>query len=435
MSAAPFVAHADGDTRFRYPEGQHFECRDCAARCCTMPWRVVITPEERERFEAQAWIRERFEKQGVAFEPMESGASSMPLVVRESDRRLVCAFLDDDELCSQLKHHERDFWSRTCQTFPYEFIEDEQGEVRVALSQHCPSIRDNYGQPLAPQLGKYLAASGSTKKLARVQTVGTGTKLTSPQWLRVLGEWEQIFADEAAHPKTRDALMRCFQLTMTLANDSVGKDAMSDRELEQGVVAGRKAAREGPPPEPSSSGQTLPRLLLALSLTRLTLPLRLINKSRFSLYNAWYSYRNLNRIWREKGEIDLLQMPRPLDLDAVQKIPPVPENGVLESRVRRYYRTVLAQRNLFCQEERSLHDILLDFALAYAVMLRVTRYRAWAYGRETAAEEDLGEGIAFAECYFLFHYSRTPPPALLKLMMATLSTNEPAFRGLLSVEG
>lgn len=436
MSSATYVTHREGQATYRYPEGQRFECRDCAARCCAMPWRVIITPEERARFEAQDWIQERFQKLGVAFEELPSGSSAMPLVVRESDQRLVCAFLDDDELCSQLKHHEREFWSRTCQTFPFEFIEDADGKVRVALSEHCPSIRNNYGEPLSPQLGKYLQANGGTKKLAKEMLIGAGTKLTQLQWMAVVEHWEGALQPAQGAATTGEALWQLFRLTVELGNLLVGQEEVSDgtfnaklNEAVAKVVATPEATdqRKGQP-------STLGRLLIALSLSRLTLPLRLIDKPRLSLRNAWFGYRNTIRLWKRQGEINLLQLPEDFDLARLSEIPPALANDEHENRVRTYFLGVIRRDNLFCEEGRSLHDIVLDLGLAYAVLQFVARCRALAAGRESVAAEDVGEGIAFAECFFLYHYNRTPPPALLKLLMATLSTNEPAFRGILTVE-
>ncbi len=397
-----------------------------------MPWRVIITPEERARFEEQEWIRERFKKQGVAFETLPSGSSAMPLVVRESDQRLVCAFLDEDELCSQLKHHEKDFWSRTCQTFPYEFIEDEGGEVRVALSEHCPSIRENYGQPMAPQLGKYLQASGGTKKLAKEMLIGAGTKLNQRQWLAVIERWETALDPEGGAVNTGDALWQVFRLTVELGNQLVGQEEVSDGTFDAKLKEAAAKATTGV--EASNQPSTLARLLIALSLSRLTLPLRLIDKPRLSLRNAWFGYRNTIRLWKQQGEINLLQLPQTFDLAQLKGIPPTLASEEHERRVRRFFLGVIRRRNLFCEEGRSLHDIVLDLGLAYAVLQFVARCRALAAGRKAVVAEDLGEGIAFAECFFLYHYNRTPPPALLKLLMATLSTNEPAFRGILTVE-
>lgn len=435
MPSATYATHREGETVFRAPEGQHFECRDCAARCCTMPWRVIITPEERARFEQQDWIRERFDKLGVAFEELPSGSSAMPLVVRESDQRLVCAFLDEDELCSQLKHHDREFWSRTCQTFPFEFVEDETGEVRVALSEHCPSIRENYGEPLSPQLGKYLQASGGTKKLAKEMLIGAGTKLTQRQWLSLVAKWESALDPKEGAATTGDALWQIFRLTVELGNQLVGQEQVSDGTFDPKLVEATTTVT-GKTAELGSKGQpsTLARLLIALSLSRLTLPLRLIDKPRLSLRNAWFGYRNTIRLWKQRGEINLLQLSQTFDLAKLRGIPPTFSKDEDEQRVRSFFLGVIRRSNLFCEEGRSLHDIVLDLGLAYAVLQFVSRCRALAAGREMVAPEDLGEGIAFAECFFLYHYNRTPPPALLKLLMATLSTNEPAFRGILTVE-
>lgn len=436
MPSATYVSQREGETTFRSPKGQHFECRDCAARCCTMPWRVIITPEERARFEEQDWIRERFEKLGVAFEALPSGSSAMPLVVRERDQRLVCAFLDEDELCSQLKHHDREFWSRTCQTFPFEFVEDASGEVRVALSEHCPSIRENYGEPLSPQLGKYLQASGGTKKLAKEMLIGAGTKLTQSQWMSVVEHWEAALQPTQGAATTGDALWQLFRLTVELGNQLVGQDEVSDgtfdAKLKEGVA--KVVSKSGATDKLENQSSTLGRLLIALSLSRLTLPLRLIDKPRLSLRNAWFGYRNTIRLWKRQGDINLLQLPKNFDLAKLSGIPPALANDEHEQRVRTYFLGVVRRDNLFCEEGRSLHDIVLDLGLAYAVLQFVSRCRALAAGRESVAAEDLGEGIAFAECFFLYHYNRTPPPALLKLLMATLSTNEPAFRGILTVE-
>jgi len=431
------VAHEVIDGKQVYfPAEQSFECRDCAARCCTMPWRVAITPEERDRFEAQEWVRERLERQGAAFYEAPNGQLSMPLVVRESDQRLVCAFLDEDGLCSQLKHHDRMFWSRTCRTYPYEFIEDENGNIQTALSQHCPSIRENYGEPMAPQLAGYFADSDGTKKLAGELTVGTGTRLAQPQWLEVVQGWEATLDPGQGAPDLATALWHLFRQTVELGNGLVGQASAGDGAFGEALRQAERNAGQGGPPAlaDGSKPSLLGGLFVALSLARLTLPLRLIDRPRFSFSNAWCSFRNTMRLWKRQGEIDLLQMSGPLELAKVKDTPPVFADAALERRAREYYVQVLARRNLFCEEGRSLHDIVLDLGVAYAVMQFVARCRAVAAGRGQADMGDLGEGIAYAECFFLFHYSRAPKPAFYETLQATLSTNEPAFRGILNLE-
>jgi Fe-S-cluster containining protein len=110
------------------PPDQRFECRDCPARCCRLPWRVGLEPEEVDRYLADPWVRERAGDEGVPI--LERGV----LPMREHDRKLQCVFLDDDGL----QHAEAVSHAaipRSCQAFPFGFVRGEDGVLdRAALA-------------------------------------------------------------------------------------------------------------------------------------------------------------------------------------------------------------------------------------------------------------------------------------------------------------
>lgn len=414
---------------FHAPHGQHFECRDCASRCCVMPWKVLVTEEERNRFEAEEWIRQRFADHGVTMEAVGEGLYRLPAL--ERNRRMECIFLDEDGLCSQVKRHGREFWSRTCKTFPFDFIETADGQVQVSLSQHCPAIRDNYGEPLVPQLDRYFADSGSkSSRIAATMQLGGMTQLNRSQYLRVAQLWREQIAAADSLPQ---GLLNSYDLTQALAMALIDKAEPTEEEFTAAVESVVRDFK--PEPLPQQKPTLLARLLLSLSLSRLSYPLWSFahRPNRNKLRSGYLAYRNTLRLLKGRGEIDLLLLPKAFELALADAVDPSMENPALADRAKHFFDDVLIRGNLFLRP-RGLNQALLDLFLSLAILLRIARYRAAASGRRVPDMSDIGEGISYAECLVLFHVSRQPPPPSVEFIMALLSDNRQGLIGLATAE-
>lgn len=394
-----------------------------------MPWKVLVTEEEKNRFEAEEWIRQRFAAHGVEMEKVGEALYRLPAL--ERNRRMECIFLDEDGLCSQVKRHGREFWSRTCKTFPFDFIETADGEVQVSLSHHCPAIRDNYGQPLEAQLNGYFTDSGSkSSRIAETMQLGGMTQLRREQYLRLVTLWREQLA---AAPSLPQGLLTSYDFTQALAVVLMDKSEPSDAEFTAAVEQVQRDFKSEPLPQQPPT--FLARLLLSISLSRLSHPLWTYahQPQRNKLRSAYMAYRNTIRLLKGRGEIDLLLLPKAFELEQAAAITPVLSNPELEVRARRFFDEVLRRGNLFLRS-RNMNQALLDLFLGLAIMLRVTRYRAAASGRTAPDLSDLGEGISYAECLVLFHVSRQPPPQVVEFIMALLSDNRQGLIGLATAE-
>jgi lysine-N-methylase len=160
--------------KFSYRAEQRFECRDCPGRCCSLPWSAPIGEAEAKRLLDEPWIEERVGAQGLAV--IEQGV--LPLC--EVGRRLRCAFLEDDHRCSMQNEFGHDYLPRTCQVYPFGFVQNEKKEVVVHLSRLCPSVRDDLGKPLKGQLRAKLKQQGAAETLAEKMGTLQGTVLSRP---------------------------------------------------------------------------------------------------------------------------------------------------------------------------------------------------------------------------------------------------------------
>lgn len=393
-----------------------------------MPWKVLVTEEERQRFEAESWIRERFASMGVAITKVSEGLYQLPAL--ERNRRLECAFLDEDGLCSQVKRHGREFWSRTCKTFPYDFIEISPGEVEVSLSQHCPAIRDNFGEPVKAQIERYFADSGSkASTLAPTMHLGLA-QLTRDQYLALAALWRERIAATTSLPQ---ALLEIYDFTQELALALIHSEHPTQAEF-VGALEKVKASFT-PQPLPQQAPTFLARLLLSISLCRMSYPLWANNhsKAQNKFRAGFMAYRNTLRLLNGRGEIDLLLLPRAFDLAEASQVSPVLTDPELAARTKRFFDEVLRRGNLFLRP-RGMNQALLDLALSLAIILRIAKYRATASGRKIPDASDLGEGLSYAECLVLFHVSRQPPPQIVELILVLLSDNRRGLVGLLTAE-
>ncbi|MBI4955599.1 MAG: YkgJ family cysteine cluster protein [Myxococcales bacterium] len=409
--------------------GQRFECRDCPARCCRLPASVVIDRDDVARFRAEPWVRERLPEQGLAI--LERGV----LPMREVERGLRCAFLDDDLLCGLQKRFGEAYLPRACQAFPFGFTRNEKDVTVAQLSQLCPSIRDNYGEPLDGQLRGKLAKKGATERMSTAMATLRGVILPRAQYLRVAEGWDETLASDAP-PLPALALIydatRAFEDALPFGSEKVPDAAVA-------AALAQAAAREPEPLGTRRAPSFHARVVFAYLLGNLCYPsrVRLAQRMRSApatRFEALRSFGNKLAWMLGRGTVDLLYVPRPVKLGRVRRVARfLAEDGAEARRVAGYLRLVLARRQIFSRP-RHLMAVVLDLSLAAAVISRFARCRAAADERSAVSAEDVGEAIGVAELVLLSHRSLTEDGRLMKNLRWLLLTKPERFRGVLEGE-
>jgi lysine-N-methylase len=413
-------------TKFSSPPDQLFECRDCPARCCRVPWSIRFSSEEIERYVSEPWVRERAgdEAMGVLARGV--------LPMREHERRLQCVFLDDDRLCSLQKQFGHSYIPRACQAFPFGFIRDEKGRALAQLSRLCPSIRDNYGKPVSKQLRAKLDQKGGIERMTTAMSTQSRVVLSQPQYLRVARSW----ADELARDRSpADVLAHIYDQMGVF--DSAIPETM-ERATDAIVTAALEQARAHTPeplesrPKPSFHA----RVLYSYLLGNLCYPSRVrqahrVGRASASL-EAVRSFGNKLAWMRGRGTVDMLFAPGPFALQRVRDVEPFLA-GPQGALVRDYLRAVLDRRQLFAQP-RYVLAVVIDLCLATVLISRFARCLAVASDRQTVTPEDVREGISVAELVLLSHITLAEEGKTMKNLRLLLLSDRAKLRQLLASE-
>ncbi|HTN88048.1 MAG TPA: YkgJ family cysteine cluster protein [Sorangium sp.] len=410
-----------------HPPNQKFECRDCPARCCRLPWNIRFSNDEARRYLEEPWVRERAGEEGALV------IARGVLPMREKDRRLQCVFLDDDMLCSMQKRFGHEYIPKSCQAFPFGFVRDEKDVVVAQLSQLCPSIRDNYGKPVDRQLKAKLQQRGDTERMSKALATLGGVILAQPQYLRAVRHWEDQLATDASPAET---LARLYDWTTAFERAlPAGAERATDASIE--AALGQASAGELAPLAPRKKASFYARVLFAYLLGNLCYPSRVreahrVEKASWTQLQALRSLGNKVAWMLERGTVDMLFVPEPFKLQRVRTVDRflAGDEGTL---VKDYLRLVLQRRHIF-SAPRHLLAAVLDLALATVVISRFARCRAAANGRVKVSLEDVREGISVAELVLLSHAALSEQGKLMKNLRWLLLTKRESFRALLATE-
>jgi lysine-N-methylase len=412
-------------TKIIAPAGQRFECRDCPARCCRMPARVRITREEAARYLAETWVRERATEEGLRI--IEGGA----LPMRERDRGPACVFLDEDMLCSLQKRFGHDYLPRTCQIFPFAFMRNEEGVIVAQLSKLCPSIRDDYGQPVEGQLHRKLQQAGGAGRMAAELVTLGGASLSQTRYLRVVRRWEAAFV-ETESPATTIAQLYDFTLAFESA---LGVDHVTDAAVD--AALGQAGAIDPDPLAPRRRPSLHARMLFASLLGHLCHPARVKLAHRIgdvpgARLWGWRILANKIRWMIGWGTVDMAFVAKPVPLgrvDGVSRFLSESEGALVTD----YLRLILQRRQIFAQP-RHLLAVLIDFALATTLASRFARCRAAAEGRTRVSADDVREGIGVAELLVVSHVDPSAQGPSMRNLVHVLMASRDALRGVLATE-
>ncbi|WP_437335137.1 YkgJ family cysteine cluster protein [Sorangium sp. So ce394] len=409
------------------PPDQKFACRDCPARCCRLPWNIRFSSDEAKRYLEEPWVRERAGEEGALV------IARGVLPMREKDRRLQCVFLDDDLLCSMQKQFGHEYIPRSCQAFPFGFVRDEKDVVVAQLSHLCPSIRDNYGEPVDRQLKDKLQQRGDTERMSKALATLGGVILAQPQYLRAAAHWDAELATDASPAAT---LARLYDWTTAFERAlPPGAERAADVSIDAALAL---AGAEAPAPlEPRKKPSFYARVLFAYLLGNLCYPSRVreahrVGKASWTELHALRSFGNKAAWMLGRGTVDMLFIPKPFKLQRVRTVDRflAGDEGTL---VKDYLRLVLQRRHIF-SAPRHLLAAVLDLSLATVIISRFARCRAAADGRVKVSPEDVREGISVAELVLLSHAALSEQGKLMKNLRWLLLTKRESFRALLATE-
>ena len=400
---------------------QNYSCRDCPARCCHT-FGISITGEEAERIAADPLAVARLHDEA----PRILARGQLPM--REVDGQLRCVFLDDDYLCSLHKRHGQEFLPAACQAFPFGFTKNESGEPIALLSRYCPSISENYGEPIFRSVDARLEMLGSGAVLAEKMGLRSGRVLTTKMYVKVVETWRDLLG---ASENLAQTLAHLFLLT-----DAVDHALPADHNPdEREIMAALQTALEATPPALSAKRPSLgARILFAHLLGAICYPLRVMQPQRIRPVQWWERVKSL---WVRAqwlfgfGRVSLLLSSDPVPLRRLSGVAAFLDTPTARP-LSEFLREVLARRQGM-QKKTYLHRVIIELGLMAVTASRYARARAAAEGCMEVKEEHLRDGIAVAEL-LLTHQGQMGQSLVLDQLRLKLLSNPDDFFALLSAE-
>ena len=419
------MVHAAMATKFSAPKDQRFECRDCPARCCRLPWAIQFSSEEADRYLAEPWVRERAGSDGL------NVLAGGVLPMREHERRLQCVFLDEDQLCGMQKQFGHQYIPRSCQAFPFGFLNNEKGEVVAQLSQLCPSIRENYGKPVDKQLKQKLKQKAEIERMTTAMSTLGRVLLSRQQYLLIARSWSAALRCELSPV---DILAHLYDRMMLFEQALPGgAERIANRDVESALEQSEAALPE--PLEPLAKPSFHARALYSYLLGNLCYPARVRQPHRVGKSGAFSGLRALAKKWawlRGRGTVDLLFVPKPLRLQRVASVEHFLDkpNGAL---VRHYLLLTIQRRQLFTSP-RYVYDPIIDMCLATVLISRFARCMAAADERNTVNSADIREAISVTELVLMSHVALAAEGKTMSNLRVLMLSNRDKLRALLASE-
>jgi lysine-N-methylase len=417
------MARRRSELEIVYPEGQRYACRDCPARCCKT-WGIPVAPEVAHTILQDEELRKRL----VGRAPGVLAGGTLPMVERNGE--LQCVLLDDDDLCALHKRHGHAALPSACQAYPFGFVKNERQQVVAQLSPHCPSIRDNRGEPVGGLVRAKLKESGAPLTLAPRMGLRSGRTLPTAQYAALVNAWQSF----AAEKTPLEAVLASYELTDFFDEALPGKD-FDTQEVTRalGTATERQATAPSPPLARRARPTWHARVLYAHLLGGLSAPSRLLAPyaaARPSLGRRLGAWGNQLAWLLSMGSVDLLHVPGRVAVRKIDRVPPF-LSGPLGAPVGQYLGRVLEGRQLLTRQTY-LTRVLVDLGLGVAVISRFARARAVGHGRPEVERSDVLEGIGIADLLFA-HRTDTKNPVIDNLRL-TLMSDPAAFRRFLASE-
>lgn len=409
-----------------FDEKQHFACRDCPARCCTSSWGIPVSAEEFERIAGDDEARVRMGERGLAI--LRAGV----LPMREKNEHLACVFLDEDMLCSLHRRHGHEFIPASCQAYPFGFSENEKKQPVALMSRYCPSIRDDYGEPVAQVVREKLQQVGGTHPMAERMGLRSGRALPRVQYVQIVRKWVELLQRSENLPAT---LAQLYDFTEAVDAALPKRKELNDKEFLRALARGDEVSA------PQLAARNLGfngKVLLSHLLGGICYPTRVMLAHRLTRVTFWEKVRSWgNRLsflfgW---GRVKPLFVERPVPVRRIGMVHPfltAQQSAEFSRRVRDYLVEVLERRQGM-SKKTYLHRVLVDLALMTSLISRYARAHAAAEGRTQVTELGVKEGIGIAELLFS-HQGDAGQGVVLQQLRLKLLMNPDDYRRLLAAE-
>lgn len=412
-------------TKFSAPKDQRFECRDCPARCCRLPWAIKFSSEEVDRYLAEPWVQERAQVEGL------NVLARGILPMREHERRLQCIFLDDDQMCGMQKQFGHSYIPRACQAFPFGFMHNEKGEVVAQLSQLCPSIRENYGKPVDKQLKLKVKQKGDIERMTTAMSSLGRVLLSQNQYLQVARAWAAELRKDLS---PTDILAHLYDRMMVFDQAlPTGSERVANKAIESALERSKDTLLE--PLEPLARPSFHARALYSYLLGNLCYPARVRQPHRVFGGGGLQGVRALFGKWawlRQRGTVDMLFVEEPFRLQRVGAVKRFLDQPT-GAQIRDYLLLTIQRRQLFATP-RYIHDPIIDMSLATVLISRFARCKAAADGRNTVTPADVREGISVAELVLVSHVALADEGKTMSNLRVLMLSSRDKLRALLASE-
>lgn len=428
--------------RILYPENQKYACRDCPARCCRTPWGIPVAPEVAHVALQDAELRTRL----VGRAPGILAGGTLPMI--EHERQLQCVFLDDDLLCGLQKRHDHRSIPRACQAYPFGFMKNEHGEDVALLSQHCPSIRENYGEPLSTLIEEKLEQVGGSRALAPRMGLPSGRTLAVAHYTALAEKWRADFRQRDPLSAVLAAYDSIERLDGALPSGNVtDADALAALSTLDAVDSAEVAPAALPsivrdaPDSPSVArlvARRRPtfgaRLFYAHLLGNLSYPSRVLTEFA-AVRPTWGkrigSWGNKIAWLFQLGSVDLLHAGPRVPVGRIDRVEPFLARPVGEP-VRSYLADVVARRQLFVQQTY-LTRVAVDLGFMAALVSRFARARAAGKGALQVDASDVQEALGIADL-LMAHQAEAAQSTILANLRLQFMSDRAAFRRFLASE-
>lgn len=393
----------DSSASLIFDENQHYACQNCPARCCRFPWKITLSQEEEEKIRGFQWVNERLASFKVDFIPFGETRCIPRVEYRPDD--MGCLFLDTDNLCLLQKQEGHEALPKTCQAFPFAFLQESETpqasakQTFTATNFFCPSILNNNGNAMAEVVTQRFQQPDTGKEVADLPPtimLSPGTTLSQKAYLIWSRHIEQQFAKPEPIPKI---LLNLRQTLSDMLLALEGGNAIDDINLTS--YLSEDPAKETTSTQAIPRGTIVGRIMVTLGLLHAVSnkpkqqhqqqsPLKLCGHQG-KLKAAVY----LLNLIKETGTIHLWDIPNDISMTAARKVS-IPEHSeAFQSELRRYYRSLFLSKRIWLLEQ-PLPKTLLMLAASYATILRLTRYIAYSQGHSEATLQDLREAIGFS---------------------------------------
>lgn len=313
----------------------------------------------------------------------------MPMVPKNHE--MQCLFLDEDNLCSIHRHQGFNALPSVCKSYPFQFINEGNDRTVVQLSHFCPSIRDNYGEPIADQLEeKFSQAQHHRSTLPESLPCRIAT-LPRSDYLMLADKWADAL--ELSNHAANSLISMNYQVQLWSENplEDIHSIDVSD-------VAAINLADL-----PTYSPDRLSRIgkaVLFLALIPLTTSMSqsILTRKKDTWGYLKQIILDLTGVLFGKRPVRTLITDRPVSIGPdFWKIEGFDRD--FQKQLTAYLATILRQRGIFTKVA-TLDEVLFLLTLGSAFMTVCARISAAAENRKRI---NLNAGIAFTDKAFLSH--------------------------------